>query len=440
MMGKKIKYKDTGIPYCPQIPESWNVKRLKFVGKSIIGITYNPTQVTDEENGKLVLRSSNVQNGVLSFEDNVYVNSEISDKHLSKEGDILICARNGSAHLVGKCAYIAKEYEGLTFGAFMLMFRSEFGKFMYYVFNSNLFKSQTGLYKTSTINQLTSDTINNLFVALPSNKQEQEKIAKFLDLKTVEIDTIISKKRNLIECLKEEKIAKINQAITEGINSKVNLKNSEIHWLGSIPKHWQIKKIKYLVSKVGSGVTPSGGASVYINEGIPLLRSQNVYNDGLRLDDVSYISDVIDEKMKNSRVFEGDVLLNVTGASIGRCYFIPEDFGKGNVNQHVCIIRPVASLIDSKFLYFIMISKVGQLQIDYNQTGANREGLNFEQIKNFTVPLPPLNEQKEIVKFMELIKEHLDKTINKIEQEIQLIKEYKSSLINEIVTGQIILN
>ncbi len=113
---------------------------------------------------------------------------------------------------------------------------------------------------------------------------------------------------------------------------------------------------------------------------------------------------------------------------------------KVSVNQHVCNIRPIFSLIDTKFLYFTMNSNIGQSQIYFNQTGANLEGLNFEQIKHFKVLLLPLKEQMEILNFVELKTDHLDKTINKIEQEISLIKKHPASLIDEVVTGKKIIN
>ena len=101
-------------------------------------------------------------------------------------------------------------------------------------------------------------------------------------------------------------------------------KDSGIDWLGDIPEHWDIKKLKHLVIKVGSGITTKGGASVYQLQGIPLLRSQNIYFDGLRLNDVAYISEEIHSEMSNSQVFSGDVLLNITGGSIGSCFYVRE--------------------------------------------------------------------------------------------------------------------
>lgn len=431
------KYKSSGIDWIGDIPTHWEVKKLKFVGDSLIGIIYSPDDVTTNENDLLVLRSSNVQNGVLAFEDNVYVNKSVKEKYLTKTGDILICARNGSAHLVGKSAYIDEKSSGFTFGAFMSVFRSKSGRLLYYFFNSAIFKAQTGLFSTSTINQLTADTLNNMFMAFPSQIEEEIAITNYLDEKTAQIDKLIDEKRRLIELLKEERLGVINQAVTRGINPHAKLKPSGIAWLGDIPEHWEVKKLKYLVSKVGSGITPSGGANVYLEEGIPLLRSQNIYNEGLILDDVAFISEEIDEQMSNSRVKDNDVLLNITGASIGRCCYIPKNFGRGNVNQHVCIIRPIPSAIETKYLHAFLVSGIGQNLVDSCQTGANREGLNFQQIKSFEIPISDVAEQKQIVEFIETAAGKIDATIATIEKEIGFMREYRTALISEVVTGKI---
>jgi type I restriction enzyme S subunit len=108
--------------------------------------------------------------------------------------------------------------------------------------------------------------------------------------------------------------------------------------LGEVPAHWEVKKLKHLVTKVGSGITPKGGSENYLTEGIPLIRSQNIYTDGLRMEDVAFISEETHRSMSGSKVFSGDVLLNITGASIGRTYFVEESMGEANVNQHVCFI------------------------------------------------------------------------------------------------------
>jgi type I restriction enzyme, S subunit len=127
-------------------------------------------------------------------------------------------------------------------------------------------------------------------------------------------------------------------------------KSSDIEWVGGIPAHWEVKRLRYAAAKIGSGKTPSGGAEVYVSEGIMLLRSQNVHFAGLRLDDVAFIDAVTDAEMAGSRVQEGDVLLNITGASLGRCCVARLNHTPANVNQHVCVIRPRSTVFESAFL------------------------------------------------------------------------------------------
>ncbi|HYH14522.1 MAG TPA: restriction endonuclease subunit S [Flavisolibacter sp.] len=189
-------YKDSGIEWIGEIPEHWMVKKLKYLGESIIGITYSPNDVTDEQNGTLVLRSSNIQNGRLTYDDCVYINKEIPEKLLTKAGDILICARNGSADLVGKNACIDGNSTGYTFGAFMTILRTKHYRFLSYFLSSNIFKTQLGSFSTSTINQLTSSFLNNLEVALPEEESEQEAIADFLDQKPTVWITLSRKSNN----------------------------------------------------------------------------------------------------------------------------------------------------------------------------------------------------------------------------------------------------
>lgn len=210
-------------------------------------------------------------------------------------------------------------------------------------------------------------------------------------------------------------------------------KDSGVEWLGRVPEHWQIKQLKYLASHIGSGKTPSGGAEVYQDAGVLFLRSQNVYEDGLRLDDVAFISEEVDQEMKGSRVMPGDVLLNITGASIGRSCLVPEVFERANVNQHVCIIRgepPVAS----KWISLCLPSKTVQAQIDFSQNGAGREGLNFEQIGNMLIALPHAEEVDEIASRLDRETARIDALIEKKTRFIELLCEKRQALITHAVT------
>src|SRR5690554_6020412 len=195
-MKKYNSYKDSGIEWIGEIPEHWKVTRMKFLGNAIGGVTYSPNDVVEsKEEGILVLRSSNIQKSQLRLKDNVYIKAEVVDKKILLNGDILICSRNGSKHLIGKNICIDERTEGSTFGAFMMIFRSKNWKFLSHFFNSPIFKSQSGLFLTSTINQLTSGTLNNFYIAIPNSIEEQTSLANYLDVKTFKIDKLISKKK-----------------------------------------------------------------------------------------------------------------------------------------------------------------------------------------------------------------------------------------------------
>jgi type I restriction enzyme S subunit len=276
---------------------------------------------------------------------------------------------------------------------------------------------------------------------------EQRAIADFLDRETAKLDTLVAKKRELIEKLKEKRTALISRTVTRGLlpeaaraaglDPNPKLKPSGIEWLGEVPAHWEVKKLGHLVSKVGSGKTPRGGAETYREEGVMLIRSQNVYDDGLRLDDVVFIDDVVDEEMAASRVFPGDVLLNITGASLGRCAIVPLHFSKANVNQHVCILRPEASKIDGRFVQRTISSMVVQSQIFSFENGSSREGLNFQQIRSLLIALPLLAEQRAIADYLDRETAEIDQMAAKVEEAIARLQEYRTALITAAVTGKI---
>ena len=216
-----VEMKPSGVEWIGKIPKHWTVTRLKYLGESIIGLSYKPENVTDEENGILVLRASNIQNGKPSFLDNVYVNAEIDEKLRLKEGDILICSRSGSRDLIGKNMTITKELAGITFGVFMTVFRTKFVRFISYFLNSQIFKNQSGLFLTSTINQLTINTLNNFLICFPTDEGEQAQIANFLERKTGQIDELLSTEQRKIELLKEYRQSLISEAVT----GKIDVRN-----------------------------------------------------------------------------------------------------------------------------------------------------------------------------------------------------------------------
>jgi type I restriction enzyme S subunit len=248
----------------------------------------------------------------------------------------------------------------------------------------------------------------------------QRAIADFLDSETARIDALIQKKQRLVELLGEKKKADLSQIEDDLLSS-----------VGSV------SRLSYHVLKVGSGKTPSGGANVYQDDGVLFLRSQNIKNDSVSLEDVAYISEDIDAELANSRVIGGDVLLNITGASLGRCAVAPADIPAANVNQHVCIIRPMKHLL-AEYLHVLLLAPRMQATIRTEAFSAGREGLNFQSIRNFAIPVPAdLSVQKAVVGRIRSVFERDGKIIELNQTSIYRLKEYRSALITSAVTGQI---
>lgn len=192
-------------------------------------------------------------------------------------------------------------------------------------------------------------------------------------------------------------------------------------------KAWSLTKLGSRVEKVGSGVTPKGGAKVYTNTGIIFIRSQNINHNRLILDDVTFIPAEIHLKMSGSEVHPNDILLNITGASIGRSCVVPKSICLANVNQHVCIIRLKKG--ENPYFYQSFLSSYdGQKLIYQNQAGGGREGLNFQSIKSFKIFTPSLPEQQKIASFLSSV----DKKIQQLTRKKERLEKYKKGVMQKL--------
>ncbi|MBS0272621.1 MAG: restriction endonuclease subunit S [Proteobacteria bacterium] len=225
---------------------------------------------------------------------------------------------------------------------------------------------------------------------------------------------------------------------TEAQQSEINivsLKTSigyKITEFGFIPEDWNQATLGDKTIKIGSGITPTGGERIYKQSGRPFLRSQNIGKGHLLIDAIAYIDEETHETFKSTEVKVKDVLLNITGASIGRCAVADERVQGGNVNQHVCIIRTNKNELDSDFLNYFLLSSAGQSQIDSFQAGGNREGLNFGQIRSFTLPCPSLKEQITIAATLK----DMDSLINCLDQLISKKRNIKLAATQQLLTGK----
>ena len=238
----------------------------------------------------------------------------------------------------------------------------------------------------------------------------------------------------LLERIKAEKERLIKEGKIK--RSKKSAKTSDTpHYENvpfEVPESWVWTTIEEICSKIGSGSTPRG--SNYSANGIPFFRSQNVYNDRLVYDDIKYISEEVHQKMKGTEVLANDLLLNITGGSLGRCAVVPADFNCGNVSQHVCIMRSV--LVEPEYFHVLVLSSYFAKSMKI--TGSGREGLPKYNLEQMGFPLPPLTEQQRIVAEIE----HWFALINQIEQgkaDLQtIIKQTKSKILDIAIHGKLV--
>jgi type I restriction enzyme S subunit len=216
-LDRSVPVKDSGIEWLGMIPADWDVMRLRHIGEAVIGLTYEPGDVSTEEDGVLVLRASNVAAGRIILEDRVYVRRDIPSDLMTRVDDILICSRSGSRALIGKNARIDSSSAGYTFGAFMTVFRSRLNDYLYYAFNSNLFEYQSASFMTSTINQLTISNLYDFAVPVPP-PQVRRDIAEYLDYETRRLEALVARIKDAVERLCDMRSALISAAVTGKID------------------------------------------------------------------------------------------------------------------------------------------------------------------------------------------------------------------------------
>lgn len=422
-MNNYSSYKDTNIPWIGDIPIGWSLKSLKHIFIE-----------------KKSTKNSDLGCGSISFGRVIYKDDEKileSTKESYQEvlnGEFLINPLNLNYDLKSLRIGLSRINVVVSQGYIVLNikdgFVSEYYEYLLRKFDVEHMKSLgQGVRQTISYTHIKEEKL----VVPPID--EQNRISNYLDNKTNQIDSLISKIEKKVDLLKEQRTSLINLYVTKGLDPNVEMKDSGIDWIGQIPKHWTLSKVKWATTKIGSGITPKGGADVYSDDGIPFLRSQNIHFDGLRLDEVVFISEEIDNAMLNSRVQRNDILYNITGGSIGRCCLVETD-ERMNVNQHVCIMRPSSKTIPS-YLLSVLCSEIGQSQLKMNLTGSGREGLNFENLGKFYIPLTDKDEQNKIGSKIRNLNEVFFNLESKLKTRVERLNEYRQSLISSVVTGKV---
>ena len=266
---------------------------------------------------------------------------------------------------------------------------------------------------------------------------EQQQIVSFLDTKTSLIDSLIEKTQRKIELLKEKRTSLINEVVTKGLNPNIEMKDSGVEWIGEIPSHWEFTRIKYFVN-FDSGY--SFKSEDYSENGIPLIRIGSLYNNTLSFERSPIFLPEEFERDYNQFVIEkNDILISMTGTLGKRDYgysiLYNEEF-PSLLNQRVGRIRLSSERVNLNYLMYNLLSEPFLLQLFSKPTGTKQGNLSSDDIIGNYFGLPPLNEQQQIVQYLDEQTQIIDKTISIEEKRIELLKEYRQSLISEVVTGK----
>lgn len=395
------------------IPEDWDCIQLGNIGDCIIGLTYKPSDVKDY--GRLVLRSSNINENRLVFTDNVYVDIPIKDDLVVQENDILICVRNGSRNLIGKCALIDKKSTGQTFGAFMSVFRSIYGRYLFNCFQSSIIKKQLNEIMGATINQITNKDLKSFYVPLPNNDEEQQAIAEALS----DVDAVVSSLTKLINKKKNIK----QGAMKELLTGKKRLEGFTGEWgkvrLGDVGKFISGSgfPLKYQSSKIDKYPFYKVSDFNNVGNGIYMKNANNYINEDVR---ITLSAKVIP---KNAIIF----------AKIGAAIFLERKrialYECCIDNNMMCFVSD-SSILNEKFAYYIFQNN--NLS-DFNNATA-LPSLNAKAIGELAILVPPtVIEQTAIANILS----DMDAEIEALEQKLSKYKAIKQGMMHELLNGRI---
>jgi type I restriction enzyme S subunit len=399
------------------LPEKWIVTTFGQMAGFINGYAFAPDDW--RENGLPIIRIEQLRNENAKAD---YYDRPLQERYRIRNGDLIF---SWSASLLTRLWDRGDAY--LNQHLFKVQNCSGVDRvFLKYLidFNIDAMASET---HGSTMKHITRPALLNYKVQIPINPDEQRQIADILSI----LDEAIAWGEVLVRKYQSIKRGLISDLLRHGTRKNRSLVKAPI---GLMPKEWDLETIGSIAVHVGSGSTPKGGSKVYLTQGVLFIRSQNVTFDGLHLDDVAFIDAKTHEQMERSEIFAHDLLLNITGASIGRCCPFPKGFGEANVNQHVCAIRlPKPNHADAIYLSTVLESWVGQSQIETLNAGGNRQGLNYQQLRSFNIPWPEENERAEIAEIIE----NCNSTLSIERENFEKLSALKQGLMQDLLSGQV---
>ena len=290
----------------------------------------------------------------------------------------------------------------------------------------------------SILNKLTQSNMNSIaFVVPPIN--EQQRIANFLDKECARIDSVIELTRQSIEEYKKLKQSIITEAVTKGIRPNRPMKDSGIEWIGDIPEDWARRKLKSFTSIISKGATPKEMENEFtIEKPIRFLKSENIVGNQLSENPLFTIDkETNDNLLKRSQLEKNDILFVIAGASIGKVAIMKNHLLPSNTNQAVCFIRMRKEHISKiKFMWYTLQSDLMKTYISINSVQSAQPNISMEDIGNYYITIPPDNEQKRIISYLDAKCSEIDNLIANKEKIITELETYKKSLIYEFVTGK----
>jgi len=423
---KYPKMKDSGIEWIGEIPEEWKIQKLKHVCIKIVdGVHKTPEY---ENSGIPFISVNNFTRGKLDFSKTKFIskNSHIQlIKRCNPEKGDLILSKVGT---LGQVDVIENEFE---FSIFVQLALLKLNKeklipiFLKYFLKSNLSQIQIILFSNqTTLKYIGINDIELLPVFIPS-MNEQKQIASYLDKKTKTIDDEITKNQNLIKLLQEKRQSEINHAVTKGLDDTVPMKDSGIEWIGEIPKHWNIMKLKRLVNL---------SQGIQIPEDKQIDGEEKGYVRFLRIVDFTdnaksrYVN-----KFDNNSFLEKDEIVMIRyGASAGKVFRGLKGVFANNMFKLISNY-----LLTNNFLFDFLNQQLVQDHITEMSPVNTMPNINHNIVYDLNIPLPSLNEQKQITNFIYSKTAKIDSLISKIQLQISTLQEFRTSLISSAVTGKI---
>ena len=425
-------YKESGVDWIGNIPKYWSLIPLKYSDETTMGQSPNSNDyILEKIHDAIPFLQGNAEFGKLYPKARLWCNE--SNKH-SKVNDILISVRAP----IGAINLSDKVY-GIGRGLSAVRGIKHYYKYLYYYLHSaNEYLNVQGT--GSTFTAISTSVLKELQIPNISIG-EQTQIANYLDHKTQIIDALIEKKEQLIKKLQAQRQAIINEAVTKGLNPNAKMKDSGIEWLGEIPEHWEVKRTKYLLNeKDGIKIGPFGSAlklDTLVEKGIKIYGQGNVIKDDFKLGHRYLPLERFEESFQQYEILDGDILVTMMGTT-GKSKVFSSNYERGILDSHLLRLRFDENLFNG-YLFSIILQQADYIfqQINFNSVGSIMAGLNSAIIKKIKIITPPLNEQLEILEFINLQSSEIDLVISKSKTQIKKLKSYRQSIISEAVTGKI---